>query len=83
LCRFFVHLFLSYLESLSALLKLITGLSLYSFEHFVEIELSRKDYLDYFKTISSATASRDLHLGVDKNLLKKKGDKSKTKYLFI
>ncbi len=52
-------------------------------EQFVNIEFSRKDYLDYFKTISSATASRDLHLGVDKNLLNKKGDKSKTRYHFV
>ncbi|MEM7108733.1 MAG: Fic family protein [Bacteroidota bacterium] len=51
-------------------------------EHFVRTYFSRKDYLDYFKTISSATASRDLKQGVSNNLLCRKGDKAQTKYQF-
>lgn len=43
-------------------------------------EFTRKNYLDYFKTISSATASRDLAIAVKDNLLKKIGDKNKTFY---
>lgn len=43
-------------------------------------EFTRKTYMNHFKTISSATASRDLKLAVENNLLKKKGDKNKTIY---
>lgn len=43
-------------------------------------EFSRKKYMTYFKTISSATASRDLALAVKANFVKKMGDKSKTIY---
>lgn len=43
-------------------------------------EFTRKDYLKYFKTISSATASRDLKLATDKKLLKKTGDKNSSIY---
>jgi Fic family protein len=41
---------------------------------------TRKDYLSLFKTISTATASRDLQLGVQTGLLKKSGDKRTTTY---
>lgn len=41
---------------------------------------SRKDYMCYFKTISSATASRDLLLAVNEKLIIKFGDKNKTTY---
>lgn len=41
---------------------------------------TRKNYLDYFKTISSATASRDLAMAVKDRLIKKIGDKNKTFY---
>lgn len=44
-------------------------------------EFSRKDYMDIFKDISSATASRDLKKGVDINLFQKIGEKNKTKYI--
>ena len=44
-------------------------------------EFIRKDYMNIFKTISSATASRDLKLGVEKEILLKTGDKNKTKYI--
>ncbi|SOE21735.1 Fic family protein [Spirosomataceae bacterium TFI 002] len=43
-------------------------------------EFSRKDYMVTFNQISTATASRDLKLGVEKGLLKKEGDKRKTIY---
>lgn len=43
-------------------------------------EFSRKDYLKHFKTISAATASRDLKSATEKKLLKKSGDKNKTIY---
>lgn len=42
----------------------------------------RKDYLVNFKTISQATASRDLKWAVDKNLLIKTGDKRNSRYQF-
>lgn len=41
---------------------------------------TRKDYMNYFKAISTATASRDLSQAVEANLLKKTGDKNKTSY---
>ncbi len=43
-------------------------------------EFTRKDYMSYFKDISSATASRDLKNAVKNNLLVKKGDKKTTTY---
>lgn len=43
-------------------------------------EFSRKDYMTYFKDISSATASRDLKNAVEKNLILKNGDKKTTTY---
>ena len=47
------------------------------------MEFTRKNYMSYFKTISSATASRDLLLAVKDNLLKKFGDKNNTTYKVI
>lgn len=43
---------------------------------------SRKDYIKLHKTISTATASRDLKLGVDKSILEQKGKQALTKYRF-
>lgn len=43
-------------------------------------KFSRKDYMVTFDTISTATASRDLKLGVEKGILVKEGDKRKTIY---
>jgi Fic family protein len=43
-------------------------------------EFTRKTYMNYFKTISSATASRDILFAVKENLIKKSGDKNKTIY---
>lgn len=55
-------------------------------EYFISLnkdEFSRKDYMDIFKDISSATASRDLKKGMELNLLEKTGEKNKTKYRII
>lgn len=45
-----------------------------------ESTFTRKDYMDVFREISAATASRDLKIGVDKKLLTKTGDKNRTVY---
>lgn len=45
-----------------------------------EKDFSRKDYLNYFKNISSATASRDLKNAIENGLILKKGDKKTTTY---
>lgn len=52
-------------------------------EYFISLnknEFSRKDYMNIFKDISSATASRDLKKGVDLNLFVKEGEKNKSIY---
>ena len=43
---------------------------------------SRKEYCDLFKNISTATASRDLRLGLDQKMLSKTGNKRLTTYQF-
>jgi len=43
-------------------------------------EFTRKDYMNVFKDISSASASRDLKKALDLKLLIKSGSKNKTKY---
>jgi Fic family protein len=43
---------------------------------------TRKDYMNSFKNISSATASRDLQKGVEKGLLAKTGSLNQTIYMF-
>lgn len=53
-------------------------------EYFIsqgQKEFSRKDYMNVFKNISSATASRDLKKGMELGFFEKKGEKSKTIYL--
>lgn len=45
-----------------------------------EKDFCRKDYLNYFKNISSATASRDLKNAVENGLILKNGDKKTTTY---
>ena len=53
-------------------------------EYFIslrKLEFSRKDYMNIFKDISTATASRDLKTGVKSNLFEKIGDKNKTIYI--
>ena len=52
-------------------------------EYFISLnktEFTRKDYMNIFKDISSATASRDLKKGVELNLFEKVGEKNKTIY---
>jgi len=52
-------------------------------EYFISLnkgEFSRKDYMNVFKDISSATASRDIKKGVDMMRFEKSGDKRLTKY---
>jgi len=41
---------------------------------------TRKDYMNLFKEISSATASRDLKKGIEAGMFTKEGDKTKTVY---
>lgn len=43
---------------------------------------SRKDYIQFFKTLSTATASRDLARGVSQGILAKNGTKALTQYRF-
>ncbi len=43
-------------------------------------EFSRKDYMDVFKDISTATASRDLKKGIELNLIESQGSHNKTRY---
>lgn len=45
-------------------------------------EFYRKEYLQNFKEISTATASRDLKWAVENGILKKSGDKRFTRYQF-
>ena len=52
-------------------------------EYYVSLnktEFTRKDYMDVFKDISSATASRDLKKGTELGLFEKIGEKNKTIY---
>ena len=51
--------------------------------NFENRPFSRKDYMNYFKTISSATASRDLKLGVEQAFLSKEGKRAQTVYKYI
>ena len=53
------------------------------FSQLNHTEFSRKDYMNIFKEISSATASRDLKKGVEIRLFKKQGDKTKTIYRIL
>src|SRR6056297_3067974 len=52
-------------------------------EYFISLgkkEFTRKDYMNVFKDISTATASRDLKKGVELNLFEKTGEMNKTIY---
>jgi Fic family protein len=52
-------------------------------EYFISIgnkEFTRKDYMNVFKDISTATASRDLKKGVESGLFYKAGNKNNTVY---
>ncbi|WP_339888976.1 Fic family protein [uncultured Flavobacterium sp.] len=53
-------------------------------EYFIQLkikEFTRKDYMNTFKDISSATASRDLKKGIELGLFESIGQHNKTKYL--
>ena len=50
--------------------------------HFGNAQFSRKDYLKLFKTLLTATASRDLKSGVEQKQLLKEGNKAKARYRF-
>jgi Fic family protein len=54
----------------------------YFFEHSDLKEFTRKDYMTIFKTISGATATRDLKKAVNNHILSKIGDNRNTKYKF-
>lgn len=54
----------------------------YAKETFQDMEFSRKQYIDLLKTISSATASRDLMEAVKLKKLKKTGSNNQSKYKF-
>ncbi len=52
-------------------------------EHFCSLDnktFTRKDYMQVFKQLSSASASRDLKTGLEKGLFTKSGDKRLTLY---
>jgi Fic family protein len=49
---------------------------------FEDTSFSRKEYLKFFKTVSTATASRDLANGVLKKMIIKKGKKNTSVYSF-
>jgi Fic family protein len=51
-------------------------------EHFASREFSRNEYRQLQKTISSATASRDLREGVWGKRLRRRGDKATARYRF-
>lgn len=55
-------------------------------EYFIQLNksaFSRKEYMNIFKDISTATASRDLLKGTELKMIEKIGDKNKTRYRLI
>ena len=51
-------------------------------EFFGNNQFGRIDYLKFFKSLSTATASRDLKVGVENRLLKKFGERALARYSF-
>ena len=90
-CTGFVALMLTLtLESLNALMADTRSVTLTALDRldiaaqsFGEASFSRKEYQGLFRTISTATASRDLQLGVKKKLLKKSGNRRTAIYRVI
>jgi Fic family protein len=89
-CTEFVAFILTQIEkSLKQMIEETRGVTL-SAENRLEIartafgekSFSRKDYQSHLKTISTATASRDLHKGVQMGSLKRFGDKRTSVYQF-
>lgn len=78
------------LEMLNKALELLLAARAPQLNHHSRIQLfiashreacfSRKDYLRFFPTLSTATASRDLRTAVEQHLLLKEGDKRTTRY---
>lgn len=54
----------------------------YAYKYFKDKWFSRQEYMKLHKTISSATASRDLKYAYEENLINKKGDKNLARYKF-
>lgn len=52
-------------------------------DYFKNNLFSRKEYMELFKSISSATASRDLKEGIVKKILTSNGERNQTRYRFI
>jgi len=53
-------------------------------EYFLKLgikEFNRKDYMNIFKDLSSATASRDLKKGIEMNMFESIGNLNRTKYI--
>lgn len=53
-------------------------------EYFLNLdrkEFNRKDYMNIFKDLSSATASRDLKKGIELNIFESVGNLNKTRYI--
>lgn len=53
-------------------------------EYFLQLgkkEFTRKDYMNVFKDVSSATASRDLKKGIELKMFESIGNHNKTKYI--
>lgn len=53
-------------------------------EYFIKLglkEFTRKDYMNIFKDLSSATASRDLKKGIELQLFESTGNLNKTRYI--
>lgn len=55
----------------------------FSIEHFKQNSFTRKDYMELFKEISSATASRDLAKAVREKIFSAKGEKSQARYRVV
>ncbi len=51
-------------------------------DFFGKRDFSRKDYLGFFKGLSTASASRDLTLGVREKILSRSGSKATTRYRY-
>jgi Fic family protein len=89
-CTVFVAFILTQIDkSLKRLIEETRGVTLTAADRlgiartaFAERTFSRKDYQNLLKTISTATASRDLHQGVKLGLLKRSGDKRTSVYQF-
>jgi Fic family protein len=89
-CTIFVALILTQIEkTLHLLVEETRGVSLSPEDRlgiarsaFSENIFSRKDYQTLIKTISTATASRDLQQGVKQGLLNRSGDKRTSVYRF-